>query len=128
MLSPGLKQAVSRGAKRSLFVAVPVGVWLLALGGGLMPASVWQPASLVIALILFILALPLSLVLRIDLMEDLGIVGPIPKLLLAALVVSANFSLLAALRYALGRWRRNEEQDAALQPGAQAIFKKKEEK
>ncbi len=130
-----LKQVAARGAKRSLYLVAPVLLWLFALMLGMMEPQVWQPIAMILGVVLFLFGLPLSIVLRIDLMEQhLGIVGPIPQLVAACAVVTANFVLWTTVRQL---WRsflgseelETEDEEFAVEdePTARStIFKKKE--
>ena len=133
MFSPELKQRATRAANRSLFIVGPVILWLFALMLGLMDQAVWQRIAMILAVVLFFLGMPLSLLLRIDVMENyLGVVGPVAQLVAACAVVTLNFVLWTTVKF---YWRRiiriddgsEPEQIPKAQENGTGVFKKKAE-
>lgn len=100
---PLWKSTPIRWLKRVAVVGALVCVWLVLGRLGVVGASLYQSGSMIFALVLFVLALPISMLLRLDeLFYQFG-VDDFAKALVVALAYAAlNAVMLGAL---IGRWR-----------------------
>lgn len=101
------QQKVLAGARSgfvaSLYVAGPVLFWVIAGRTGLLSMDAYSVGTLILGAVLFILAIPVSLLLRLDaLFDSQPHISEVTKLLVATFCVMLNFVLWGVIRH----WRR----------------------
>jgi hypothetical protein len=110
-----LKEKILRNSKRSLFLAGPVLLWIGVISPGLLSADFESAGSLVFAAVLFVAALPLSCLIRVDVFrESFGIESHSVLLCLELAIAYINIvALTGGLGLITGRFRRARRPDPA---------------
>ena len=82
--------------QRFCYVLMPVLLWLLLGKLGVLAQSLHDAGNLILAVLLFVLGLPLSVFFRVDsLRETFGVTESTSLILLALVIVLLNFMLIA---------------------------------